>query len=233
MARGGFISPQVAVTKLYMKVGSREQAKSIIIDALIAGLIAARGRRQLDADEDIGRSEDEQNKPTKLVDRSDRPHPPLGEVQDVPDRFWKKVNPVDSVRWDWDGGIFFNDNTSIDVSIFEEVVVREKDINLLVKKHHALANPIQEHGGAKRERRRASSWDDWVAAVAALAFEQQIDGDMTQTALLDRINARLASWGLHPKADPTVAPTARAILERWRASPPVLPVAQMKVGRKP
>lgn len=233
MARGGFIAADVAVGKLQRDLASRDEAKSAIIDALIGGAIAARGRPQVDADTECVGGMDKSSEVATLVDRSDLTPSPLGEVQDIPSGFWKGTTRAQSRAWDWDSGTFFNDNSRSVTPLFEEVVLREKDINLLIKKHRVLAQPLQADSPPKRERKRASTWDDWVAAVAALAFEQQIDGAMTQRDLLDRINARLASWGLHPKEEPTVAPTARAILARWRTSPPTLPLLPGDGGGKP
>ena len=229
MARGGYISAEVAVNRVFAHVALLDDAKKIVIDALIAGVIRSRGKRRLPGKRPIGNyqyyedADETDSDNAQLYDRSNFKPSILDEAEDIPGKFWRGLAKEQSEKWDWTSGIFFNDNFPAEECLYQEITLSEKDINQIVKKHQSLAmTPSSE---PTHERLRHSSWDDWVAAVATLAHEHQIESRMQQIDLLDLINARLARWGLHPKENSTVAPTARAVLKRFASNPPAAPLA--------
>lgn len=223
MASGGFLAAELALNKLLKLVTSGDDAKRAIIEALVAGQILARGRPLIWPKPKPSRIS--RGKPMVLRDISAPGKPPkLGELEDIPQTFFKKLLEDDVESWDWEEGRFYNSNAKANRQ-YSEIVFREKDCNELVKKHKLFLDAASgKPPEAKKERLRDASWNDWVAAVAILSQEKQITQGMTQDSLLDRVEYRLRTWGIKPKKTSTVGPTARAILERFATNPPVPPV---------
>lgn len=48
MARGGFVKPEVAVARLFAALGSRDAARTMLVDALKSGQLSVRGKKVLD-----------------------------------------------------------------------------------------------------------------------------------------------------------------------------------------
>ena len=219
MARGGFIAADVAWKKLLEVVASGEVAKLALIEALGAAHISARGQPLIFDDPKPSRKSP--FGPMVLQDITAPGKPPRrGEVQAIPTKFWTIPSRKDGEAWDWEEGYFYNSNCEPYYQ-YINCMFNEKETNDLIKKHKylldAASNAPPER---KKERRRDSSWGDWVAAVAILSQEHQITQGMTVTALLDRINDRLGLWNLHPKEHSTVGPAASAILSRFASNPP-------------
>ncbi|MEG3086263.1 hypothetical protein [Sphingomonas sp. PB4P5] len=192
-------------------------AAQAILNALRSGAMAARGRQVLDA-------EPASSTRQPLVDLvSYAPEQTYGDVVAIPKSFW---SGTDIELWDGPCAIFFDEKV-----VFTDVSLRERDVNLLIKLR--LPQPHAEKQQT-RERRRQARWDQWIAAVACLAREHQIEATMSRTALLDRVNARLERWNLDEMPPATVGPAARAILDRFRSDPPTDPLnPNWSAERKP
>lgn len=213
MARGGYIALAIAIDRVFLVSRSRSEAAQAIAESLISGTILARGQpvTYTQAEADL--------RERKLVDLGAySPERSYGAVTDIPKSFWACAEDIAS----WDGTYdSFTDLSKEDPLRFANINVREKDVNSLIKRHQP---ELQAANQQSRERLRQASWDQWVAAVACLAHERQIDAYMTQTDFLARVTARLATWNLDEMPTSTVAPAARAILGRYRSDPPTDPL---------
>jgi|GEM_PF-5742551 len=214
MARGGYIQPEIAVKKLFSVTGVREKARRIIVDALISGALATKGRQLLQWKCDPfpkGQLRD-------LARQDPSLEAVLGDIAEIPSSYWLELDEADVRDADWKHGYFrarYENHHG-----YQDVVLKEKDINILVGLHkpNSIASP------KPKERLRQPSWDDWVAAIAILAAEQRLSGKMKNTELLGLVDTKLASWGLEGKEVSTISPTASAIIRRFRENPPVKPI---------
>jgi len=211
MARGGYIQPKIAMRNLLLVTGSQKKASRIIYDGLIYGLLKSRGRPVLQSER--------YPHPGIVVPRPDDEGSSLGEMQDIKPGFWLSFNPSELRKLDWQRERYrpeYGDDFG-----YMAVSFSEKDINALIKTHKPAQNVVQK----SQTRMRASSWNDWVAAIAILASEQRITGDMTRADLLGILETKLNAWDLEGKEISTVGPAASAVLKRFRENPPVKPKA--------
>ena len=217
MARTGYLASEVALTRLALITGDSREASRLLADALVRGVISARGRPHLER-------EKEESGGLILRDMGSLPPPILGDVEDIPSTFWKNADGYERSRWDFRQGFAMSSDRRSPTPAYSDVALGEKDVNALVKVHRdRLAGPTAVPIKPK-ERLRDPSWEEWVAALATLAHEHLIAPKTSQTDLLDQIDARLDRWGLGPKERSTVGPTARKVLERFRNNPPAEPL---------
>lgn len=208
MARGGYLRPEIAVEKLRQLTRSRNGAKRIIVEYLKAGDLASRGRRVQNMALLTSVDHDE------MSDYSARVH------EAIRAEYWAEAKSFDSKFWNWSAGYFVcPENWDNDNMGYVEVQFKERDVNAIFAQMISRPNATP----ASKERPRPE-WNDWVAAVAFVAYEHRINEAMLQRTLLRRINDQLEIWGLDAKEDSTVAPAARAILRRWASGPPVNPL---------
>lgn len=225
MARGGFVSVEVAVGRAYKVVGSLHDARVLVTEALITGSLHARGRPKAPARRTKRHS-------GKLVLRyldsgiatEEQEAEILGVVEDIPKVFWNDLSQKSWDAWDWSASRLSNRDATGETQMYADVAVSERDLNSIIRLSGARLGHQRTSVITKRERRRHLTWDDWVAAVAILAAEQKVTAGMSQTQFLDLVSNRLEDWGLEPKDNSTVRGTARAILDRWRSDPPSKPM---------
>ena len=210
MASGGYVSSQKSLSKVAREVGSRNEARRLITDALINGSIRARGSTPGEA---------VPTKAGRLVPIGQEDFEDDGPVEDVAVEFWAPVTNDDVKRWDWVEGYFCSLSCQGSRSAYVVVSFNEKDINAVIKQHRANLRGIAPTA-VRKERLRSSSWDNWVAALAILAHERAIKPEMKQNDLLSRVAARLGTWELAEMPVSTVGRTARVVLERFRNNPP-------------
>lgn len=208
MAEGRYVAMPTALNRVFKKLpASRRDAARMIADALRSGTLQARGRPLIDT------IWPEVPKGT-LIDLAS-PHDDVqavyGKVRPIPTDFWHESESLD--EWDGISASFSNS----DAVVFSDVQVRDKDVNALIAKHL----PLSAVAAQKVPRAHKPEWNDWIAAVASLAYEHQIDANMERQDLLERIATRLQKWGLDDMHDSTVGPAASAILARFRSHPPV------------
>lgn len=214
MARGGYMGMRKCLAKVAREVGFREEAIQLISDALITGSIAAKGSPQLAEARSRGR----------LTDRSNEQAPiNFGPPEQIPDKFWFSMPQASVKGWNWQEEYLFHSDWQGEHGIYYEVKFKETDVNALLKRFQESRRGTVS-GPVRKERLRDASWHDWVAAVATLAHEHSIHPSMGSTALTDLVNARLQRWGLGEKESTTVAPTVRAILQRFGSHPPASPL---------
>ena len=207
MARGGFIQPEVAIARLYKALGSRDAAKVGIYDALVSGALLARGRRIL-------RWEREPTPPGMLRDLATAEATlVLGEPEDIPTKYWSGFLIIHVS--DWECGHLRNP-TWDDHFGYQDVVLKEKDVNTIV----SWLKPPAESDQQPNERRRKSTWNEWVAAATILAAHRGIKSDMNIDDLINAINAILDDWNLDAKHPHTVREAAVKILQRFDGDPP-------------
>lgn len=219
MARGGYIGAAIALKRVFVGFETIERAKGAFRDALIAGSIAARGGRWI---EDAG-EETDSDPGFILRDISAGIDGKYGEPEDIPPEFWSGISHKDFRDWDWQSGHFFN--SAAELSSYGDVAFRERDINGVLKKLEGLRSGPSTTAPSKKSRLKDASWEEWIAAVACLAYEQQISPGMKQVDLISRVHARLAAWGIaEMKEVSTIAPAVGAIRRRFASNPPVRPV---------
>lgn len=218
MARTGYLAGGAALMRLALITGDSREASRLLADAMVRGVILARGRPLLEPEVD-------ESGPMILRDLNSQPPADLGDVEDIPSTFWKNAEPHERSRWDFEQGFALSADRHSAATAYGDIKLREKDVNAIVDVHRTrLAEPSS--GPTKpRERLRDPSWEEWIAALASLAHEHSITPELKQTDLLDLIDHRLARWGLAPKDRSTVSPTARKVLERFRTSPPADPLS--------
>lgn len=223
MGRGGYIATDIALTRLAKVVGDRREASRLLCGALVSGVISARGQPQLEEVDDPS-SDDEPSSGIVLEDigsLSDY-EPKFGPMEGIPARFWKDADSRKRASSNFEHGFASTDSDKSKRFAYDAITLAEREVNAFVKLH------VQRGTGElaqtpKRARRRHASWEDWVAALATLAHEHQISGDMTETELLDRIEARLTTWGATIKANSTVQTTARKVIDRLKTNHPIAP----------
>lgn len=212
MARGGYVSSRVAITRLAKAIGDRTEATRLIEEALVSEGFKATGQRQVNANP---ASDDDANGKMVLRDIS-APDPAmtLSKREKIRVTFWRGVRPEDRAGWDLEAGFVSASPGSGDGLAYQELRLAETDLSQLINLHR-----VQD---AKRERERRSDWAEWVAALVSLAHEHRINAHTSQTTLLDLISERLAKWKLPSEGKPpsTVSPVLRKVLERYKTNPP-------------
>jgi len=213
VAEGRYVAMPTALNRVFKKLPvSRRDAAVMIADALKSGALQARGSPLIDTI----RPERPFGTLIDLASPHDDVQRVYGKVRPIPTDFWRDSESLD----EWDGFTTSFSSVSEHVLVFSDVQVRDKEVNALIAKHLAESDV----GTQKVPRARGPDWDQWIAAVAALAYEHQIDGNMKRQDLLERISKRLQTWGVEDMHDTTVGPAARAILARFRSHPPVKPL---------
>lgn len=215
MARGGFLATEAALTRLAKVTGDRREASRLLREAMISGVIDARGSLPLETEDEV-----ESSGGMVLRDIGDTSPPILGPVEDIPTGFWKEATPREQANWNFEFGFATSSSRKSKFSAYNEIALREKQVNAFVALHTGGGGLGKSDRGSRKERLRAASWNDWVAALATLAHEHQISAAMKQNELLQLIEARLMVWGMEIKPDTTVGPTARKVIERFRSNPP-------------
>lgn len=209
MARGGYVSIEIAVTRLAEGIHDKEKARALVIDALASGQLTATGSEvSAEWKSEVGRSGG-RNGLRKSIS--------IGNVSEIPRAFWGYGAEPDL---SWSGG---NVSDYFGESTYRDVKVREKELNALI----ARCRP--QSGGDNSteavERRKRGNWDECVAALVCLGAEQRITGHITLTALREAVADKLEEWGLDLPAKPqsTFNPLLRAVVDRYRSHPPALP----------
>jgi len=152
----------------------------------------------------------------------------------LPARFWEGMKRrTGSAYRDWAAGNFtsefrgsrFRDTPQSILAIKVEFALRELDrmsdgrmSKLLAAQKPKEFTVAEEVPVAKstRGRRRKSEWNDWVAAVAIVANDGNVNGSLTETDLFELVSNKLAEWGLEEQPRSTVQPAMQAILKRLR-----------------
>ena len=217
MARGGWISPNVAVNKVHEVVDFRSDAERLLLDHLMSGSLVARGRKV------IGYESPPESDKMVLRDISNYHFTPKldAEVSEVPKTIWLEFDHDADGKFLWKKN-FINIAEIENSGHFVDISLRESEVNALIKKVRER-NTATEPKPPVRRRRRAE-WHDWVAALATLAHEHSIIVDMSRNDLLDLVTARLRKWGLDELPISTVGPTASAVIERFTSNPPSSPL---------
>lgn len=203
-ARGMYITPEKAMVKLYAVLGKRDKAKTAIYDALVSGMLGARGHEML-------RDENEGFVNMRVS----------AALRVIPNDYWLGLSKAAMDQWNWvEGKIQNPKKVKGRHAGYANVTLKTKDINAILTR---LTPPALAKAPGNRALNR--SWDDWIAAVVILAVEGQLHGKMTRANFLDRVDARLQEWGAKLKPHSTVGPAAKAIIDRFNNNPPVPPLA--------
>lgn len=221
MASDGYVSSQKSLAKVAHEVGSRDEARRLITDALINGSIGSRGS----APGEVATIE-----LPALTSIGEGSYGAPGPTEEIPPRFWGPLTVEDADRWDWFAGYFCSLSYEGPHPAYVDVSFKEKDINAVIKRHRANL-PGTASTAIRKERLRPAKWDDWVAALATLAHEHSIEPHMTRNDLLTRVTARLGTWGLEEVPVSTVGRTARVVLERFRTDPPTAPLTAQSLEK--
>lgn len=218
MARGGFLASEAALTRLAKVTGDRREASRLLKEAMISGQIDARGSPHLGPGD-----EDESSGGMVLRDLGDGPPDIVGPKENIPLSFWKEADSRERASWDFESGFAMSSSRKSKYPAYSGVALGEKQVNSFVALHAVAGRRGKADQTTKKERLRAASWNDWVAALVTLAHEQQISAATKQKELLELIEARLMKWKMELKPDTTVGPTARKVLERYKSDPPFTP----------
>jgi hypothetical protein len=131
MARGGYVQPEVAVKKLYAVTGSRKKAKRAIVDALVSGSLETKGKP-------VSYIEEPTEK-TMLRDiSSDFGEKIVGCIQIISPNYWQDLDASSAKKWHWDCAIFFNFDKNEPNGGFDEVVLKEKEVNAIAARLKTL-----------------------------------------------------------------------------------------------
>lgn len=132
----------------------------------------------------------------------------VGVLRFVPDFIWSEATAVDKKSYDWREGNF---------SLGSRGGPRYgaptiwRDVRFETVRLPDVGNKRSTQG-----RKRLPVWGDWVAAVAVLAVNNKISGQMEETKLLTEIADQMAEWGIDELGRPTVGATVKQILKRLK-----------------
>ncbi len=205
MARGGYISTEIAVRKLNAVLGSRERARQILIDALVSEELPARGK-PIPPEPPSCQKRD----PMLLRDISTSFKPPkYGSETAIPGSFWTDAYPSEVDKWRLQEGFVFSSDSDPDA--YSAVKLEEKTVNALVRKFDPERATVPKKS---RQRKRTARWPEWIAALTTCVKDHIVHGNLTQQQVLDEVNNRLENWDLEPCKDPTMGPAASEVLKR-------------------
>lgn len=220
MARTGYVNSHTAIARLAMVTGDGTEAIRLISEALTLGNLQAKGCQRIYED-----FEPYKKRPRKRAGKlmlrnigSDSVSSRVSDKQDIPPSFWQNASEEDRKSWNLLAGFVFESNSD-DGTWFEQLSISERDLNVLIN----VRQPRPEPGNAtKLARARKADWSDWVAALAMLAHEHRITGDLNQADLFALVVAKLGEWDLRaPELSPsTTNPVLRAVRERFASTLP-------------
>jgi hypothetical protein len=202
MARGGFISPMVFLRRAYAKNISLIEAKMAVVEALRLECLECRGKRFSSSG-----ARRAQYKRTNVI----------------PSSVWVGLPDKHLSGWKWEIGRFVSRNEIGGPLRWDDVSLNERQCNELIDRLQARLPPPSESLVPAIERRRSISWDEWVAAVATLAYEQAINPECTDKDILDMTARRLGIHHEPSKVTKRMKTAAQAIVDRWKRTPPARP----------
>lgn len=211
MARNGYISSRVAITRLTKIVGDRREATRLIREALVSEMIGARGQRQI-----YGEAPSSVGPDGKLIlqdiSQADLAMT-LSRRESIHAEFWREAEPQDRDNWDLEVGFVVGGSGS-----YEGLAFREHDVSQLGDLHRSRDPDEKE----VRIRRRRSRWEEWTAALVCLGCEGRINAHSQISTLRGEVEDRLAKWGLDlpEKPQATVDPYLREVVRRLASHPP-------------
>lgn len=212
MARGGFIDPKVFLQRAFDRNLTLNQAKKGAVEAMRVGRLSSRGR-PAPAVSATARLKAGFKASAKIQSRPQQ--------QDIPRGIWTGLSKHDVAQWDWESGRFFG-NGDLDLEAWDAVKFNEAEANALLNLLAARHNPAQAEAAISpvNERRRGAAWDEWVAVIATLAYEQVINETSTDADILQLAALRL---GIDDPSTRRMKSAAMAIVGRWKRTPPRTP----------
>lgn len=214
MARGGYVSSRVAITRLAQTIGERAKATRLISEAIISEWFAVRGRRQI-----VVTQPKRMPPKTSIVLRDilDAAEPvSLAPREVIPMGFWHGQSPS---QVDLERGVASNPSWGSDGTTYEELSLAEKGLNRLIDLHR----PRDLAADEKPERRRRARWNEWVAALTSVAIQPGFNPPHTTvTDLLTLLELKLDGWNLDLPRRPesSVRPILQTVLELLTKHPP-------------
>ena len=211
MARGGYISMKAAKKQLFMLTCSDKEAEEFIAAALIHGIVSSRGMPQLERPTPPSRDRE-----GKMILRDiTQPRPvEFGKKRKIPSEFFRGLSPNDVAEWCWSDSYIFSLEISGGPYAYADVSLKEVEVNALRDALRTRRMMVTSHNQPKKNRRRDSTWEHWVAAVVVLAFKGELHGNLTQEQFNGLASNILNDWGLEEKELSTVRPTIREITYR-------------------
>jgi hypothetical protein len=204
-----WLSASAALCMVQERIASGDAAISIATRAL-AGLVKTRAAH-LSADQPGGR----------------RGHPVVKEADnvEVPKAFWwAKGHPALQQNWatgdfstwiddtyEWRAfGVEFAKGDVVKMLLPVHVPVPVDSVRVPEPDEVAMTSPSNKEG-----RRREPAWNDWVAALAIVAANGEVNSTLTQTLLLKLINEQLGKWEIEEMSRSTVQSAVVRVLEAF------------------
>lgn len=197
MARHGYVSVDICITKLGDAINNRKKARRLLFESVCSGKIKARGR---------------------LSARDENLKKVLGDPEDISMKFWQSLELDPMKIKDFAQG----NASDLLGSSYVDLILRERDVNSIVAVAKRSNGSDEGSNSEKRERRRHAEWEDWVAALVMLGHEQRIYAHTPLSSIIEMLHEKLNDWGsqLPRRSDSTVTPYLRRIVDRLREFPP-------------
>jgi|GEM_PF-6584383 len=216
--RGGYIKSVLAVARFAETVGSGALADRLIREALALGNLETKGRRHLD---DLSAATRTSEGKMSLPDAATFDPGQFGEPELIPRQFWQRASISERDGWDLRQGVVWAYDLAEEYAFFADLTIKVKDLNVLIKANDRRAivdNP------EKRPRRRNAEWGEWIAALAALAYNRKIVPGMNLTALREAIDDQLDDWRLDEclMSQTTQNEALNPVIDCFASDPPTL-----------